>query len=855
MSEESRLCGNCFFEVTKGEAGFCPRCGYPLEPTSLPDALPVGSILNGRYVVGRPLGQGGFGITYKALDHKTSNVVAIKEYFPGTLCHRRTEAQSITISTTGTNDDFYWGRERFLREAETLAGLGDLPGIVHVHEYFEENGTAYFSMDFVEGRDLKGYLKEHGGRLRWSELRGIVYPVMTALDAVHQRGIIHRDISPDNIYIKDSGEAVLLDFGAARASLGERSKSISVILKPGFAPKEQYFSHGKQGPFTDVYAMGATIYRCLAGIEPPESLERSEAVGTGEQDPLKPIHDYVPGIDSSLEQTVLKAMSINAEDRYQTMGEFERALKSTDQKDQTTTLPKPVAVPLVAQAKPSSSTDEKSIGKRVARGDEGRKGPMLSRRALIGIACGAGIAAVAGVAVAALNNNSNPNPEPAPDPSDTTETSDSIQTQNNGGISLDQAYAVLYSDGELVFQEGEGTEDGREVLHADAVDTSAPWWIGTYKTTLTIGEGPTITGDWYDKVNKVSSSTQVKASGSLSRLFTCCTNLTDLSGLSSWDMSAVSDISGMFQGCFALADLSPLSSWDVSSVQDMTYLFNADSALSDVSPLSSWDMSKCKTMKGIFAGCTSIRTVSDLGSWDVSSATTLGELFKNCSVLTDISGLSSWDVSLVSDMSSIFFGCESLKDITALAPWNVSSVAQMSNVFGSCRFQDVAPLASWDVSNVTSTHGLFDECASLADLSGLASWKLNANNDMQSMFSGCTALRDLSPLSSWDVSSVTLMGGLFRGCSALGNLNGLTSWNVSSVTSMQSMFESCTALTDVSGIAGWNVSAVTDMAYMFEGCTVLKDVGSLASWDTSSLSETTNMFANCPATPPTWYTA
>lgn len=858
MSGNSRICGNCFFEVPNRSADYCPKCGYLLGPAELPDALPVGTILNGRYVIGKALGQGGFGITYKSLDHKTGDVVAVKEFFPSSLCHRASEAHSISIASTGTNDDFYWGRERFLREAETLAGLGDLPGIVHVHEYFEENGTAYFSMDYVEGQDLKGYLKQHGGRIRWDELKLIVLPIMSALEAVHNRGIIHRDISPDNIYIKENGEAVLLDFGAARASLGERSKSISVILKPGFAPKEQYFSRGKQGRYTDVYAMGATIYRCLTGIEPPESLERSEDIATGAQDPLKPIHDFAP-VDSGIEAAVLKALSIEASDRFQTMKDFEYALNNSDHQEMIVTPKKAMATRIEVPDRNAQRANPKVI-KEPAGDETSAHVPTMSRRTLIGIACGAGAAVVAGIAVAAVNGaRSNQPPTPSPSSESSQESNESSQTfatanspTQTSALPIDQAYAVLYSDGELVFQDGQDTQDGRDVVHAGTVDVTSPWWIGTYTTTLTIGESNTITGDYYDKVKKVSSSVPIAGVKDMSLLFTCCTSLTDISGLAKWDLSSTSNLAGMFRGCFKLNDLSPLRSWDVSSVTDMTYLFNACQTIADLSPLTNWDVSSVQTMKGVFAGCTAIKSAKGLEIWNISAVKTLEELFDSCSSLNDISVLSSWNPEYVTSLNGTFNGCKALKDISALSSWNVSSVTNLSKVLQYCAIKDLGPLVNWEVSSVTSANGAFENCSALSDVTALSSWKLRSINDIQGLFSSCTALADISPLSAWNTSTVTLMRNLFSGCTAIKDLNALSSWDVSSVTAMNSMFSGCSALSDVNGLSDWNVSAVTDMSYMFSNCTSLKDATHLSSWKVNPSASMNHMFENCAAALPSW---
>lgn len=317
------FCYNCFHDAPNA-GSFCPRCGHRLDESNPAGTLPAGSILNGRYIVGHMLGQGGFGITYKAYDHKRDRVVALKEYYPAALCGRVHNHVSVE-ATSGSTDDFAWGRGQFLREADTLARLSGVRGIAHVHQYFEENGTAYFCMDYVEGRDLLHWVEEHGGKVGWDDLAGIVLPVMEALSAVHQTGLVHRDVSPENIIVTGDGGGVLLDFGAARVSMAGRSQSLSVVLKRGYAPREQYYRKGKQGPWTDVYAMGATIYRCLTGRVPVESLQRADALAKGRPDPLRPIGDYA-SVGRRLERAVARAMEVEAARRYQSMRELEAAL-------------------------------------------------------------------------------------------------------------------------------------------------------------------------------------------------------------------------------------------------------------------------------------------------------------------------------------------------------------------------------------------------------------------------------------------------------------------------------------------------------------------------------------------------
>ncbi len=288
-----------------------------------PLALPQGTILAGQYIIEEVLGQGGFGITYKASDYKTGQKVAVKEFFPDSMATRT--QTTVTPFAGDRAESFAYGKGCFLQEAETLAEFIGNENIVRVHSYFEENGTAYFVMDFVEGISFDQYIKEHGGRISYEETEKILLPVMDALAAVHSRGIIHRDVTPDNIYITKDKTVKLLDFGAARYSLGDKSRSLDVVLKHGFAPKEQYTRRGKQGPFTDVYTLGASFYFAITGRRPPDSIDRMD------EDELISPGNLGVAISESQEDAILKAMSVQPSERFQSMGAFKQALVATEE--------------------------------------------------------------------------------------------------------------------------------------------------------------------------------------------------------------------------------------------------------------------------------------------------------------------------------------------------------------------------------------------------------------------------------------------------------------------------------------------------------------------------------------------
>jgi serine/threonine protein kinase len=319
----SKYCLNCLEIKT---TPVCQSCG--VDDSTLPDvanSLPLRSILNNRYLIGRILGAGGFGITYLGIDLNLGMKVAMKEYMPSGLASRRIGQTEMNVLTVGTNDDYETGLAKFLEEGQMLAKFSDHPGIVSIRDFFRENNTAYIAMSYLEGITLKEYVRQKGGRIPLEQALEIFTPVFDSLHAVHETGILHRDISPDNIYITRERQVKLLDFGAARHSIGEATKSLSVILKPGYAPEEQYRTKGKQGPWTDVYALAACIYHCVGGQLPPDALDRFE------EDSLKPLSALVPGIPAHIDAAVNKGLAQRSRDRFQSIREFQYALANQEQ--------------------------------------------------------------------------------------------------------------------------------------------------------------------------------------------------------------------------------------------------------------------------------------------------------------------------------------------------------------------------------------------------------------------------------------------------------------------------------------------------------------------------------------------
>lgn len=277
-------------------------------------ALPLGTRL-GDYRLDAIIGHGGFGITYRAFDTQLAKFVAIKEYFPVEFAVRRTDGE---VGARGTrfSDDFVWGRERFLDEARALARFRHAH-IVPVLRYFEANGTAYTVMEFEDGRSVAQLLRAPNRRLQPDEVRRLAEGLLSGLRAVHAQGFLHRDIKPSNIIVRHDGVPVLIDFGAARQAMGGRTRTLTSILTPQYAPIEQYALDGKQGPWTDIYSAAAVLHHAIAGSPPPEAVSR---VGV---DPYRPLSvTQADRFDQTLLAAIDSGLAFAPEQRPQTVADW-----------------------------------------------------------------------------------------------------------------------------------------------------------------------------------------------------------------------------------------------------------------------------------------------------------------------------------------------------------------------------------------------------------------------------------------------------------------------------------------------------------------------------------------------------
>ncbi len=325
----NKLCMGCMRELD-GDEDYCPHCGYKIGSLNSSRGLQPQTILNGKYIVGKVIGEGGFGITYIAYDLLLNNRVAIKEYFPSELVTRDTSTgtqTSLTVLTGSKEEQYQKGMDRFVKEAANLAKFNNLSGIVSVKEFFYENNTAYMVMEYIDGITLSKYMDDNGGKLPYTKVLELMTPVMNSLEKVHEAGIVHRDISPDNIMISTNGNMKLIDFGAARTVENDDAKSLTVILKHGYAPEEQYQPDGKQGPWTDIYALSATMYRMITGVVPQESTDR---ILSG--DKVEAVRKINPEVPNKISNAIMHGLGIKSNNRISNISYYKHELENGNQK-------------------------------------------------------------------------------------------------------------------------------------------------------------------------------------------------------------------------------------------------------------------------------------------------------------------------------------------------------------------------------------------------------------------------------------------------------------------------------------------------------------------------------------------
>ena len=725
-------CYNCFREYAAG-SGPCPHCGYdpPKDQGKYPFALPHGSILAGQFITGRVLGQGGFGITYLALDNRLKSRVAIKEFLPDSMAVRTAGTPQITVYTGQRQENFQYGMERFLDEAKVLAKFQGNPHIVGVRSYFEENGTAYFVMDYIEGESFKAYIQDHGGRIPWKEALRILMPVMDALGAVHTEGIIHRDVTPDNIFVTGGGGVKLLDFGSARYSLGDKSRSLDVVLKAGYAPKEQYTRRGRQGPYTDVYSLAACFYSAITGYLPPESLDRAD-----EDDLVLPSTRGIE-IPQAVEDVILHGLEVQPADRYQSMEEFRSAMSEAAAEPGE----EPEAVP-VESAPPEPETDSLSdiqsapaaekprfpedagggapVGKAEAAGQgsatvSGPKAP-LSRRVKYGVLVACFVLIVCVIAITddywSINvrqrietdhgsspgtiyrTEEDPGKSEAPDHGDVNPDTSIASTKDE-----EEATNVIFPDSEDV--EGdkptEQQESAKPFLSQPTSDTKPGPEAETGLDPISVSTPPELALDLNSESESPIPSTPIEPSSNTitagGKTIRDDAESVDLSYKKISDISSLvnlTNVTELWLGTNKISDISPLANLTGLTTLDLT-----NNQISDISSLA-----KLKNLTWLSLWNNKIVDISVLKNLiKLSDLDLSGNKINSISVLSSLTNLVSLSISYneISDLSPL----SNLTDLKELYLWDcqISDINSLSNLtnlnilaLGGNTINDFSPL-------------------------------------------------------------------------------------------------------------------------------------------------------------------
>ena len=717
-------CFGCMEEVNSYP---CPHCGFDPRVQQDNYVLPCGTVLSGHYVVGKVLGQGGFGITYIGYDLSLQRRVAIKEFYPkgqasrfiamGPSLQWASDGVSQTVRTTGMDS--------FLREARKMAKVEDIPEVVGVRESFLENDTAYIIMDYMEGKTLLSVLKEKGP-MPWEKAKDIFLPAISAMEKVHQAGLVHRDLSPDNLMLTAKGVRIL-DLGAAKDLSSGSGASSAQVAKGGFSPMEQYTQRGGSGPWSDVYAMAATIYYTLTGVLPPNAIDRME------KDNLDWKLLSQRGVPANVISALQRAMTVSAKSRTQSMAEFLGQLQK-------------------------GSAPRKRESKRTAV-----IAAVAAVVVVLGIALGFAVNAKKEVAMAlppetqAVETTS-PQEPTMPETTLPPETQPvpvhvmaaeqyPWQVDNYKRNNLPFWGQTAYKRGDVKTVTFRGNLEG---VPADAQDVSQARdrsvlaWMEDGNLTVAaegkIAPNPNVSYMFsiFENVTAIDFGGCFDTSNvtNMGQMFYRCGNLAILD-LSGFDTSNVTDMGEMFCGCSSLTELD-VSGFDTTNVANMSWMFANCGSLTELD-VSGFDTANVAFMGGMFCGCSSL-TVLDVSGLDTANVAYMGEMFRDCSSLTELD-VSGFDTADVTNMGGMFRDCSSLTALD-VSGFDTANVTNMGEMFRGCSSLTALDVSGFDTANVANMNSMFFGCSSLKSLD-LSSWNANKVSDIFDMFKGCDQLTDL----------------------------------------------------------------------------------------------------------------
>ena len=665
---------------------FCSECGRPYGSVETePFALKPGTILDGKYLVGEMLGQGGFGITYIGFDLLLEQKVAIKEYYPMStgMVSRENSTTVVWSSAVMQKSGMEKGFDSFLKEARKMAKLGGIPGVVGVKSVFIQNETAYIVMDFIEGETLLKKL-QRGGPMDYGTCISLMTPIMQALAEVHKHGIIHRDISPDNIMVQSDGKLILLDLGAAK-DLDIQGKdgnvqSSQMVAKHGFSPVEQYGQAGKIGPWTDVYAMAATIYYCCTGVLPPSATDRM-------------IEDTLtcrPRLTKEEFDVLAFCMNVLPQKRPQNMDALLQIVTHPAGK-----------TPPVRDVPKTEPVRPETRNLQPPKPDPGRP---LPKWLIPGIAAAVAVIALI-ISVGSCGKKSTP-ASSVKAPAAQTVATEPAPTAPMEVHTMAVADFAFDEDAFFWGQERYMRKDVKTLTFQSSLQNvpSSAWDVSE------AGDGSVLA--WMDNGDLyVAADGAIAPNSNASCLLQDFANLKTIDFGNCFDTSNVTDMHSMFAGCSSLTSLD-LSGFDTSNVTYMSYMFQMCDNLSNVD-LSSFSTSNVTSMRSTFESCGSLIRL-DLTSFDTSKVTDMNSMFYECGSLTQLN-LTSFDTSKVTDMAFMFTSCNSLTSLN-LSNFDTSNVTNMLWMFGLCYDLTSLNLSNFDTSAVTEMDDILTGCDVLADL-------------------------------------------------------------------------------------------------------------------------------------------
>lgn len=660
----------------------CPHCGYlHRKQPAHGYALQPGTILHGKYLIGSMLGQGGFGITYIGWDLALNRKVAIKEYFPSSYVSRDSEATSVLqwYPSTQSQEARSMGKDIFLKEARKMNRVDSIPQVVHVQELFEDNQTAYIVMNYIPGENLEKRIRRTGP-LSWKNVQELLLPMADVMQKVHDAGLVHRDLSPDNLMIQPDGSIRILDLGAAKDLSLHSGASSMQVAKGGFSPMEQYVQKGNSGPWTDVYSLAATIYYALTGVVPPSAVDRLS------KDTLRWDLPQLRKVPIPVILVLQKAMAIQSKDRIQSMTAFADGIRKASDTGRNKKL-------LIAAA------------------------CLILAAALFAVFGGGPKTAASEPASVSASEETRPDQDAVPDTPWGGNILTSTIIPEPYTYDADQApvfnsRTARYQIVSVTFLDSLKTAGLNSWDVSQAHDGSVKAWTKTNGTVSNWIDGKNVESDAYDLYIAAEGGINGKY---CAHLFEGFNNLTAVHFNDCFHTDYAESMEDMFRSCTSLSSLD-ISQLNTGRVRSMDGMFASCSV--EKLDISHFDTSNVENMSYMFDSCKQLTSL-DLQNFNTAKVTDMRDMFSMTYLLKDLD-ISSFDTSHVTDMRFMF--SYSALDALDLSHFDTSSVTAISYMFSGSKSLQTVNTTGWDTSKVVHMDGVFSDCPKLDTIAGILEW-------------------------------------------------------------------------------------------------------------------------------------